>query len=1047
MMHTINHRARLRRACFSGRISLRPYVQALVAVALAASVSTAFAQVQFEDATAGAGISYAGESYGASVGDVNGDGLPDFFVNRHRSDAALLINRGNGTFEDRNFQVDEWQVTPHSDMHGGSFADIDSDGDKDLFISAGATNSSQMLINDGGLLSNRIHEFSFDVQRWGGRHGIWFDSSKDGKLDLGVAVQGDLIQMLEQTDGDFSRINFYTGHQCRNNDFAILSDMNLDGFPDLVCTNHNAFPQRVYDFSGPYPFEDISSIADAYANVVDVAVADLDGDLIPEFFGPRGRARIIGAEQTGSNSVETHQTDQNGTWSTVTFRTPGIVTIVFHWNAKNSVNIHIGADDRPAPGSSPGEPLVAVLDPADSRNNGMPPYDPAETSGIFIGYNPATQTWTMTHASGTRTAQSYLYTFIDSTEAIADLGFTGKLALDQPREPLLLRHNPSTGRYEHNITGTGLEAPIQCVSAVAADFDNDMDEDLFLVCRNAVSNAENILYVNDGSGHFIRLADAGGAAGPTGFGVGLSENVVTTDYDADGFVDLFVTNGLKLLPEHPYGTGGPDKLFRNLGNGNQWLELELVGTDSNCDAVGAIVTVTAGGKSQRKEQNGGYHRWAQNDQRLHFGLAQNTTANVQVQWPSGRVDFISGLTADRVYRLTEGEDTAERVFPGSATARQCSGGGGASGGGGGSVGDYVWRDADGDGVQDAAETGWAGVTVKILNCQGPVLGETLTDGAGAYRFDGLAAGSYQVQVTLPSGATFSPKAAGTDTERNSDVAPATGMSWCTTITSAGEQRTTLDAGLVPSGGTGESNTGSVGDYVWRDADGDGIQDSTEAGWAGVVVKLRSCNGLVLSETVTDSTGRYQFPGLAAGSYQVQVILPSGATFSPKAAGTDTERNSDVHPGTGTSWCTTISSAGEQRTTLDAGLVPSGGTGGSNTGSVGDYVWRDADGDGVQDSTESGWSGVSLNLRSCNGPILDTTVTDSAGHYEFAGLPVGTYQVQVILPSGATFSPKAAGTDTERNSDVLPNSGISWCTTISSAGEQRTTLDAGLVPTQ
>ena len=68
-----------------------------------------------------------------------------------------------------------------------------------------------------------------------------------------------------------------------------------------------------------------------------------------------------------------------------------------------------------------GEPLVVVLDPADARNNGMPPYDPALKHGIFIGYSPATQIWTMTHASGARTAPSYLYTYIDSTQSIAAL--------------------------------------------------------------------------------------------------------------------------------------------------------------------------------------------------------------------------------------------------------------------------------------------------------------------------------------------------------------------------------------------------------------------------------------------------------------------------------------------------------------------------------------------------------------------------------------------------------------------------------------------------
>jgi hypothetical protein len=782
----------------------RPSSGALAALASALLMPLApvEAQIHFEDATTAAGIDYAGESYGASVGDVNGDGLPDLYINRHRSLSALLVNRGNRTFEDRAHQVDEWRLTPRSDEHGGSFADIDNDGDKDLFISAGATNNSQLLINDGQLLSNKIQNYTFDRMQWGGRHGVWWDFSRDGKLDLAVGVQGDLFQMFEQVGSDFTRVNFATGHQCRTNDFAILSDFNLDGFQDLVCAGRSRFPEKIYDFSGPYPFVDISSLAPSYANLNDVLVADFDNDLVPEYFGPRGRVRVIGAEQTGSRSVETHQTDQNGTYSTVTFQTAGVVTIVIHWNAKNPVNIRIGASDRAASSSPPGEPLVVVLDPADARNNGMPPYDPASKNGIFIGYSPTTATWTMTHASGARTQQSYIYTLIDSTQTVANVNFLGKLALDGPLAPLLLKYDYSTGRYAQKISGTGLQTPITCVSAVAADFDNDMDQDIFLPCRNAVSNAANKLYVNDGTGRFTVLADAGGAAGPTGFGVGLAENVVTTDYDADGFVDLLVTNGLALFPEHPYGKGGPDKLFRNLGNGNRWLELDLVGRTSNCDGVGAIVTVTAGGVAQRKEQNGGYHRWAQNDQRLHFGLAGNTAASIEVRWPSGQVDNFGGIAANRIYRLTEGVTTAEPVVPGSATPRQCSGGAGGGGGGGGSggsgsVGDFVWRDANGNGVQDAGEAGWGAVSVVLRQCTGPVVATTATDSAGKYAFPGLGAGTYKIEVLLPPGAAFSPKNAGSDPNRNSDVRTDNGMSWCTEITAAGEKRTTLDAGLVP----------------------------------------------------------------------------------------------------------------------------------------------------------------------------------------------------------------------------------------------------------
>ena len=150
---------------------------------------------------------------------------------------------------------------------------------------------------------------------------------------------------------------------------------------------------------------------------------------------------------------------------------------------------------------------------------------------------------------------------------------------------------------------------------------NDMDLDLYMVCRNAISNDADRLYLNNGFGVFTRQAGAGGAEGPIGLDVGLSESVTVADYDVDGRPDLFGTNGLKLVPEFPYTDDGPDLLFHNTTtNDNNWVEFDLRGVQSNRDAIGATVTATAGGVTQTRARDGQYHRWSQNDPRLHFGL-------------------------------------------------------------------------------------------------------------------------------------------------------------------------------------------------------------------------------------------------------------------------------------------------------------------------------------------------------------------------------------------------------------------------------------------
>jgi hypothetical protein len=92
-------------------------------------VVTEVEEIKFADETVNAGIDYVGESYGASWGYVNDDVLPDLFVNRHRNRAAMYINLADGSFEDREFEIDAWQELPRSDQHGGAFADFDNDGD------------------------------------------------------------------------------------------------------------------------------------------------------------------------------------------------------------------------------------------------------------------------------------------------------------------------------------------------------------------------------------------------------------------------------------------------------------------------------------------------------------------------------------------------------------------------------------------------------------------------------------------------------------------------------------------------------------------------------------------------------------------------------------------------------------------------------------------------------------------------------------------------------------------------------------------------------
>ena len=140
---------------------------------------------------------------------------------------------------------------------------------------------------------------------------------------------------------------------------------------------------------------------------------------------------------------------------------------------------------------------------------------------------------------------------------------------------------------------------------------------------------------------------AGGAAGSD---LGRGDSAVTADYDQDGFVDLFVSNG---WDSPPLGLG-PHQLFRNLGNSNHWIEIDLEGVTSNRDGIGASVLVTAGGLTQYRSRDGGMHARAQNHTRLHFGLGSNTMIDqLVVKWPSGLVQQLESIPADQILKVRE----------------------------------------------------------------------------------------------------------------------------------------------------------------------------------------------------------------------------------------------------------------------------------------------------------------------------------------------------------------------------------------------------------
>ena len=624
-------------------------------------VPTAVGQTAFEDVSVAAGVSNATESYGVSAGDINGDGLLDFFLSNHRLRPSLLLNR-NGTFYDTSFNVRTWINRATADTHGGSFADFDNDGDQDLLISVGTGNPSQFFVNDFGAMLDRTDELGVSFDSLGGRLPVWLDYDGDGLLDFIMTNFGGAAKLFRQTATGFIESAVDVGLLCLRFQYGQLYDVDDDGRLDFICPEDAVYPQKIYD-TMPLPWGDLTSQFPLIPQVPDSIIADFDNDQrLDMFLLSNVQLRPSSVLQSDSNTIDANLT---GGEKGFNFLTDGRVTFDLEWNKLEEglglPRIRIGSIEF-----NPFQ-IPFTLDPADPNVAGLPASDPVAAPLMRIGYDPATGRWTV--IAQTENIFSEAYYVVTSDQPISDVNSTGLWGSDFADLPTLLLNQP--GGFVDGTEAALLDIPIQCGGATAGDYDNDADVDLYLACRTGAENISNIYYDNQGDGTFVAVAAAGGAAGPLGSavtsGAGTADSVISVDYDADGFLDLLVTNGFNLRPKD---FGGPTKLYRNLGNGNSWIQIDLAATGSARDAVGARVTATANSGSQVRVFDGGYHRWSQEPTRMHFGLGVATTVDLVVDWPSGLQEIFQDVAVNKIYKITEGGGIAT-VVPGVGPPYSC----------------------------------------------------------------------------------------------------------------------------------------------------------------------------------------------------------------------------------------------------------------------------------------------------------------------------------------------------------------------------------------
>jgi hypothetical protein len=198
------------------------------------------------------------------------------------------------------------------------------------------------------------------------------------------------------------------------------------------------------------------------------------------------------------------------------------------------------------------------------------------------------------------------------------------------------------GSLPHAKWGTGF-----------ADLDNDGDRDLVLACGHlepevhrfkpyTAYRVANVLLENAGDGRFVDIsARCGNGLAP----IQSSRGTGLDDLDNDGDVDLVVLNA----------ADRPTVARNETRAANHWLQIELLGRQSNRDGAGAQVRITAGGRTQLDEVHAGRGYQSHHGTRLHFGLGSaQEVERIEVRWIGGPIEVIDNVAADQLVTILEG---------------------------------------------------------------------------------------------------------------------------------------------------------------------------------------------------------------------------------------------------------------------------------------------------------------------------------------------------------------------------------------------------------